>query len=234
MIGSLLDAHPEIILSDEAGAIRYVSAGFSRNQIFHLLLRVSRREAMKGRVTARRLTPYSFAVPGQWQGRYATLRVIGDSTTGTSTQRFAREPHLLQRLHQVMEGRQVKFIQVIRNPYDPISYMMVRGKRSFANAIEHYFANCNTLVEMRKSLDPSNLYPVRYEDFIHQPDSHLSQICRFLGVEAGPDYLRSCRGILRQSPDQHRQMVDWNAKWITVVKNKIDQYDFLAGYSFEN
>jgi hypothetical protein len=43
MVGSLLDAHPEVILSDEADALDYVRAGFSREQIFHILLGQSRR-----------------------------------------------------------------------------------------------------------------------------------------------------------------------------------------------
>ena len=233
MIGALLDAHPNVILADEMEALRFVSAGFSRDQVFHLLLKGSRREAMKGRVTARRLQPYSYRVPGQWQGRYSGLRVIGDSTSGSSTQRFAEDPDLLQRLHQVMRGVDVKFIQVIRNPYDPISVMMVRGKRTFENSIENYFARCETLGELRKRLGDSSLLAVRYEDFVLHPEVNLTHLCRFLGVEPHDDYLKACTSILYKFPDQRRQMVEWDAKWIAVVRDKIEQYDFLRGYSFE-
>lgn len=233
MIGSLLDAHANIVLADEAGALRDVAAGFSRDQIYHYLVRVSRREAMKGRVTARRLTPYSFEVPGQWQGRYSTIRVIGDSTTGTSTQRFGADPNLVPRLQELMHGVDIKFIQVIRNPFDPISYMMVRGNRTFENAINHYFANCVVLEEMRKSLDCDHLFPIRYEDFIDEPDTKLRDICRFLGVDAGEEYRTACTSILRATPDRHRQMVDWSPAWIQHVQERICRYDFLEGYSFE-
>lgn len=233
MIGSLLDAHPNVILADEADALQYVPAGFSRDQIYHILLHGSRREVMKGRVTARRLKPYSFLVPGQWQGRYSRLRVIGDSTSGSSTQRFARDPDLVQRLQNVMMGVDVKFIQVIRNPYDPISIMMVRGKRTFENAIGHYFASCETLVEMRKHLDGSNLLAVKYEDFVDHPETNLTKICRFLGIEASDDYLKACVNVLYESPDRSRHIVEWDSRWIEVVKSKIDRFDFLEGYSFE-
>jgi len=234
MIGSLLDAHPNVILADEADALQYVPAGFRRDQIFHLLLKGSRREAMKGRVTARRLKPYSFLVPGQWQGRYSRLRVVGDSTTGTSTQRFARDPDLLRRLQKVMGGVKVKFIQVIRNPYDPISIMMVRGKRTFENSIEHYFANCETLAEMRKATNSSNLFAVKYEDFVHHAETNLIHLCRFLGIDASEDYRMACTNILYKSPDQGRHMVEWDSKWIELVKNKMDRFDFLEGYTFEH
>ncbi len=233
MIGSLLDAHPNVILADEAGALRYLSAGFSREQIFHILLRGSRREFMKGRVTARRLTPYSYLVPGQWQGRYDKLRVIGDGTAGSSTRRFAHDPDLLQKLQNVMGAVNVKFIQVIRNPYDPISVMMVRGKRTYENAIEHYFANCAILVELRKQLGKSSLFTVRYEDFVKQPEQKLTDLCLFLGIEPGKRYLKDCVEILHKSPDQNRQMVKWDSRWIEVVRNKIEQYDFLQGYSYD-
>lgn len=234
MTGALLDAHPNVALSDEEDALQYVPAGFSRDQIFHLLVHGSRREAMKGRVTARRLTPYSYQVPGQWQGRNRGLLVVGDSTSGTSTRRLASDPGLLDRLERLMAGVEVKLIQVIRNPYDPISVMMVRGRRSFENAIDHYFAHCGTLVELRRRLGSGRLLAVRYEDFVRAPESSLASVCRFVGVEPRDDYLRACAGILRRTPDNHRDMVPWDARWIEAVARRIEQYDFLDGYSFES
>ena len=233
LIGSLLDAHPNIILADEADVFHYVAHGFSRDQIYHLLLKASRRERLKGRVTARRLKPYSFLIPGQWQGRYRRLRVIGDSKAGPSTRKLGRDLTFLQRLRQVMAGSEVKIIHVIRNPYDPISLMMIRGKRTFENATAHYFAYCETLAAVRKQMDRSDLLAVRYEDFIHQPGQNLRQICRFLGVEAGDDYLQACSDILYPSPEQSRHQVAWSPEWIQVVADKIEQFDFLAGYTFE-
>lgn len=233
MSSALLDAHPDAICSDEEDALQYVPAGFRREQIFHLLLWGSRREAMKGRVTARRLTPYSYSVPGQWQGRHRTLRVLGDSTTGTSTRRLAADPRLLDRLQAVMGGVEVKLIQVVRNPYDPISVMMVRGRRSFENAIEHYFAHCGALVELRRRLGPERLHTVRYEAFVRHPQPGLSALCQFLALEPTEDYLRACAGILRPNPDSHRHMVPWGPREIEAVQSRLAQFDFLQGYSFE-
>jgi hypothetical protein len=45
LVGSLLDAHPNIILADELNALKFIEAGFSERQIFYLLLRNSRRRA---------------------------------------------------------------------------------------------------------------------------------------------------------------------------------------------
>jgi hypothetical protein len=234
LIGSLLDAHPHVVLADEIDALHYVSAGFKRDQIFHLLVKGSQREALKGRVTARRLTPYSLAVPGQWQGRYQKVSVIGDSKAGPTTRRFGQEPALLWDLQQVMAGVDLKFIQVIRNPFDPISAMIMRGGRTFENAIEHYFDYCETLAAFRKQLSGSGLLEVRYEDFVYQPKQNLGDLCHFLGIEADDAYLNACVGIIKKTPEQYRHMVEWRPHLIGVVHDRIGQFDFLAGYTYEN
>jgi hypothetical protein len=234
MIGSLLDAHPHAILADEVYALRYVQAGFQRDQIFHILLQASQKELLKGRVTARRLTPYSWLVPGQWQGRFSSLRVLGDSATGSSTQQLAEIPGLLEKLHKTMGPVNLKFIHVIRNPFDPISVMMVRGKRTFENASEHYFENCELLLGLRKRLGAPDLLPVKYEDFVSQPEKNLAKICSFLGLEAMPEYLQACASILHETPERSRHMVRWEPEWIERVNSGMARYDFLAGYSFEN
>lgn len=234
LVGSLLDAHPEIILADEADALRYVADGFGKEQIFHILLKGSHREAMKGRVTARRLDPYSLAVPDQWQGKYQKLRVIGDSKAGPSVRRLSAHPELLPKVQKAMKGVDAKFIQVIRNPFDPMSVMMVRGQRSFENALEHYFNYCDTLLAVRKQLDSSNLIAVRYEEFVQQPQERLSEVCHFLGVGVTADYLAACAAILHESPERSRDMVTWQPEWIEAVERRIEQVDFLAGYCYEN
>ncbi len=233
MLGALLDAHPNMIISDEADALEYVQAGFSRNQIFHILLRQSRREARKGRITARRLQPYSYLVPDQWQGRYKTLRVIGDSTAGSSTRTLGLQPNLLERTKHKMQGVDIKFIQVIRNPYDPISAMMVRSGRSFENAIETYFSYCETLMKLRKQMEPSQLLAVRYEDFVQGRETKLKEVCQFLGLQVEPDYLKACAEILHDAPETSRQWVKWDSSHTAQVASNIDRYDFLNGYSFE-
>ncbi len=234
MVGGLLDAHPNIIISDEANALNLVENGLNRDQLFHLLLHVSKREMMKGRVTARRLVPYSFLVPEQWQGKYTELNTIGDSTAAKTTQNLAKNPELVQKLDLMMNEIEVKYIQVVRNPFDPISIMMIRGKRTFENAMNHYFTDCETLEVLRKSLIPNNIYSIRYEEFIQSPGFELSNLCKFLGVEIPDGYIESCTRILSKSPERSRELIDWDQSWIDKVHAKIVQYDFLDGYTYWN
>lgn len=232
MLGGLLDAHRSVILSDEVDALQYVDGGLSRDQILHLLRKGAEAEARKGRVTARRLEPYSYSVPEGWQGRCETPLVVGDSTTGTSTRRLRADPALLQRLAATMEGIDVRLIQVIRNPFDPISVMMVRGGRSFQNSIDHYFTACETLVDIRRRMGTA-LLPVRHEDFVTDPETGLARMSVFLGVDAEQDYLDACARIIRRAPDRSRDMVEWTEPWISLVEERIQAFDFLRGYSYE-
>jgi hypothetical protein len=232
MLGSMLDAHPHVILADGSDALQYVHAGFRKEQLFHILLKCSRREAMKGRVTARRLTPYSFEVPDQWQGRYEKLKVIGDTTSETAIRHLAREPRLLDDFQRMMAGVDLKYVHVIRNPFDPISVMMIRGKRSIDNAIERYFNTCEMLAQTRKRLTSSNLLALRYEDVVNQPKASLETLCRYLGAETDDAYLSACTAILHKSPDRTREKVAWDSNSIALVEKKIKEFDFLEGYDF--
>ena len=233
MLGSLLDAHPNIILADEVGALDYISLGFKREQIFHLLLRGSRRELLKGRITARRLKPYSYLVPGQWQGQFTNLQVIGDGKAGTSTRQLAQDSQLLTNLSTVMKNINIKMIQVIRNPFDVISVMMVRGKRTFEDSIDHYFTSCENLTKLRAQMR-TNLIAVHYENLVTYPKENLIRVCNFLGVEPHDEYVQACSGILHDKPDRSRYMVEWTPKWRRIVEENLARYDFLQGYYFES
>jgi len=234
MIGAMLDAHPNAVVADEVDAVRFVEAGFSRNQVFHLMLKGARREAMKGRVTARRLDAYSFSVPEQWQGRFANLVVIGESKAGPSTRRLAADPDLLGRVSQEMGDVDLKFIQIVRNPFEPISAMMLRSGRAFDNAIDNYFSQCVRLEDLRSRIAPSDLLVVRYEDVVCGPQDQLVRICRYLGLATEPGYLAACAAMLDDTPREHRFDVDWNPGRIAEVESRMAAFAFLSGYGYNS
>ena len=234
IIGALLDAHPQIILPDEVDILRYIAAGFGKKQIYHILLTRSQRQAANGRTKqGREQQRYSYFVPDQWQGQYEQLRVIGSSKAGRTTQRLAQDPTLLNKLQGAVGQANVKLINVIRNPYDNISTLMLRGGRSFENAINNYFLNCHTLADLEKQADDANWLLVRQEEFITHPQLELTQICHFLGVTPADDYLEACANILYSSPAKSRYKVPWTTPLIEEVAQQIAQFDFLNGYSYE-
>jgi len=49
LVGSLLDAHPDVVIAHEANALRLVAEGTKRDELFETLLENSRRSFSRGR-----------------------------------------------------------------------------------------------------------------------------------------------------------------------------------------
>jgi hypothetical protein len=236
LIGALLDAHPDVIIAQELDVLQYVAAGVGRTQIYSLLLENSGASKESGR----KWGDYSYAVPHQWQGRFRKLRVIGDKKGGGTLGRLRSEPQLLGRLRCTID-LPIRFVHVVRNPYDNISTMARhraarRAARDLpvANCIESYFALCQAFAEVQQQIDAADILEVRYESFLEDPKARLEELCRFLGVAAGADYLSDCTTIVYESPHRSRHKVPWTEEWIEVVREKMSTFPFLAGYSYES
>ena len=209
---------------------------FSREQIFSLLLRNSRKAAREGRIGG---GGYSYAVPGQRQGDFESLEVIGDkSKSAQDVAWLTSNPALLDNLAQVTKAR-IRMIHVIRNPYDTIATRSTRRGLSLKKITREYFSHFDRLqglisrIESIDSFDVERV-PMHFEDFLEDPELHLSGVCGSLGVEAGSDYLRDCGRIVKRNPHNSRFEVDWDKGLIGEIKQKIEDISFLRGYSFED
>jgi len=240
LIGSLLDAHRHMLIAHELDALAYVEAGFSKNQLFYLLLERSREFTESGR----KWMGYTYVVPNQWQGKFDELKVIGDKKGGRSTLRLGSNPQLLQRLRQTVSVN-VKFIHITRNPYDNITTI---GKKSdqvhkdkfenlgkdLGSAIDYFFYLCDINKDIIRQISSKDLFECKYESFISEPRRYLSELCEFLGVEVEEDYLVDCAGTIFKSPHKSRFDIEWDPKSIDIVNNKMKDFDFLSGYSFDS
>lgn len=233
IVGALLDAHPQIALSDELDALRYVAAGFDRDRVLALCLKVARdQHRRERRKRGRAGSVYSYAVPGQWQGRHRDLRVVGDSDAGRSVQRLDEDPAFLDRLRTTMRGLDLRFVHVVRNPYDNIGTMMLRSGRSFASAHERYFGNWAKIERLRTRLEPGAIHTLRHEDLVTRPQAELASLCGFLGVSSPPDYLEASAGILFRGPSRTRDQVAWTDEQRRAIDSGIAEFERLAGYGF--
>ncbi len=230
LVGALLDAHPDVVVADETDVIRFSEAGYRRHQLFDVLVRNARREAAKGRVTARRIEPYSLAVPGLWQGRHGTIRVIGDSRAGPTTRRLVDEPNSLGRLQGMLGDVPLRFIHVVRNPIDPISAMVLRSGRSKDSAITDYFDQCDRLSQLRARADLT-IETVHYEDMVTDPAHVLESLCRYLEVDAPEDYLSACVSIVDSTRPPESSKVEWVQRDVEQIGVLAEQHSFLARYA---
>jgi hypothetical protein len=228
LIGSLLDAHPNIVIAHELDALNLLKRGFSRNQLFHLLLENSRQMAAAGR----RHSGYSYEVPNQWQGRFTSLKVIGDKKGATSAMHLFRNPKLFDLLERKID-KQLKLVHVIRNPYDVLSTMTRRSpRRSLEDNLEIFFQLCSTIAALKRRLQPRQLFDLHLETFIAAPRPVLADLCSFLQMEADPAYLEDSAAIVFNSPKKSRFDLDWPRDTISKVAERMAPYEFLATYRF--
>lgn len=232
LIGALLDAHPNMIVSDETDILKYLIAGFDRKQLYRtLIFRSQKQTRIQRRKRGLNGSYYSYQVPNQWQGSYKKLTVVGDSKASVTARRLYETPALLEHLKEVT-GCTLRIIHVVRNPYDNISTISIRENMSLEHAVDSYAHNCDALFEIRKHIAPDELLVIKHEDLIGNPKDMLGQLSQFLGVFPFEDYLDVCASIVYKSPSKTRSRIHWEEDTIADVKNLIARFDFLTGYSY--
>ena len=239
LVGSLLNAHPEILVSHELDAVGYVEHHFRRAQLYTLILERDELFASMGRTW----TGYGYEVPGQFQGRWTRLRVIGDKRGRDTSFRLGRGGvRLLERVRRVV-GVPISVVHVTRDPFDNIATMSRyrhRPRRAGApagspgraleEAVDRYAELCRWVDEVRRRLAPEELHDLAYEDFVARPEESLAGLCRFLGVEASPSYLSACAGVVWPDVRPTREAVGWTGRNRERVAELVATYPVLSRY----
>ena len=229
LIGALLDAHPNMVIAHELDSLEFFRCGFSRQQVFHLLLENSKKMAAEGR----RHSGYSYEVPNQWQGRFEKLQVLGDKKGAASTIHFSLDPGLLEFIRKKV-AVEVKFVHVTRNPYDILATMTRRHpSKTLDTRIEVLFKLCPTIQTLKKALQPTQLFDLRLEAFIADPKPQLERLCSFLGVDAEERYLTDCASIVFKSPQITRFDLQWSHESVAKVSKRMKEFSFLSGYAYD-
>lgn len=241
IVAAVLDAHPNAVIAHEQGAVQYVHARFDRDRLFALLLRNTQTIGHTKGHSGRRRGGYTYDVPGQWQGRFERVRVIGDKHGEDTTCRLDADPALMDRLQRTA-GVPVRYVHVIRNPFDNIATMARRRAqrrgRTSADAIDltaatdRYFFLCDANVRIKARLDDAAVYDLRHEQFVREPAAELRALCHWLGLDPRPDYIEAAAGIVFDAPHRSRDLVEWPPVLRERIERGIDAVPFLTGYSF--
>jgi hypothetical protein len=224
LVGALLDAHPDVAISHELHALKYAAAGFREHQIYHLILKRSSDFSRGGRERG----GYVYDVAGQWQGRHRNLRVIGDKK-GEGTTLWL--PSQLDRLRRRI-GAALRFIHVVRNPFDNIARIALRREKTLEAAADHYFALCATVTALERRLGSGELFEIRHEVFVRDPRSSLVRLCGFLGIDPSPEYLEACSRVVSPTPHRSRFDAPWSHRLIADVQARMRAIRYLEGYTW--
>jgi hypothetical protein len=231
LVGSLLNGHSEMVISHELDALRLLDRALvpvSRDQLFSAILQRDAEFTGLGREWTR----YSYDVPGTAQGEFDRLRVIGDKKGAASTRRLGTSPELLGELRETVSVP-LRVVHVVRNPFDTIASRRKRKDVWTEYGIEKFFANADHVELVSEMLDEDELFRLHHEDLVSNTTDVLSDLCAFLGMHASDDYLSACEEFVFDSPKQTRHESEWRRDEIERIERKSREYDWLAGYAFE-
>ena len=226
IFGACVNAHRDAVISHELGAQRLVVEGCSREVLYSRILARASWFNLRGN-----RANYPYAIPVQWQGRFETLRVIGDKRGGAVTRCLAEYPDFLDRVRSLVEVP-LRLLHVVRNPFDNIAAISFWHGMSVEAAAQYYFRHCETTAKLDSLCEPTELRTVRHEDLIGESGRVLADVCRFLGLEPYPGYVEDCTAVVFGSPTYTRRRVDWPAALIGDVEQLIARSSVLQGYGF--
>ncbi len=226
LVGSLLTAHPEAVIAHEYNALKHLSDGATRHQLLLGILDKDRAFLAAGR----NQNGYNYRVPGQWQGRWRRLRVIGDKKGAATSSKLRREPDLLDSLRETV-GLPLRLIHVARNPFDMMTTRALARGLSLEHAIASYLRHLPVVassVERYRSC----FLELRFEDFVAAPEAHLRQLAEHLTLPADPAWLESCRARIFPRAKKTRLKVRWTPAQIERVLAAIAPWPMFRDYTF--
>lgn len=236
----MLDAHPEIVMSIEWGVLSHLRMGYRKNQIFYS---VERHSKLFTRRLKNTWTGYSYKVEGMWQGKYRTIKLMGDKLAGQTSLILKEDQVLAEKLQQRI-ACPVKIIHVIRNPFDTITTM---AKRSYAKSgslvefdatylaqfIDKYFERVE-VVQKLKDHELFSMIDLHHEELIQNTESTLAELINFLNVDIPENYFFRCSEAVYKEPHKSRLEFEWPDNLKQHVQENIAKYEFLQQYRFND
>lgn len=262
ILGSMIDAHPDAIVAHEYNLFTKMERDpvSDRTALYNTLYGNSYKQAVKGW----RSGEHSFGLKGydlklnqtsSWQGRFRTLRVIGDKSGGMTTRVFKKDHQLFSKLYHNLSNLvrvPIKVIHVVRNPYDMIAttlmYRFSEVKRQKANYSEdHPLENEGHVTQAMKSIYTEaqavndmiqelnlTVLEIHNVDFISKPKKVIRQVCLFLGLQCTNGYVKICVDNVFRKPSMTRHSLVWSKETREFIDNNILSFPFFERYSFES
>lgn len=227
LLGAMLDAHPSVIFGEEIDVVELCSAGFTPDQVFRTLERSARREAMRGRVTARRLGGYSLAMPG-WQGLHDRPTVVGVSRAGPTTRQLGSSDTAIDDLLGTFGDHRIVAIHIVRSPRDSVAAMVLRSGRERGDAIADYAAQCERLEHLRTRLP--EVFTVHYQDLTESTSQALTRLLEHLAIDVLDEHLEACVGLIDRGRTPESEAIAWDVPSLDALADLARRFDFLEPY----
>ncbi len=227
LVGAMLNAHRHAVISHELDASKLILAGCTRDELYARILSRAAWFNLRGN-----RSNYRYQIPNRWQGRFDSLRLIGDKRGGTAALSVAEHPDLLVRLRALV-GVPVRLVHVVRNPYDNIAAIARWHRLSLDESIAFYFSHFQATGNLDALSDPAHVLTIHHEELVRAPETTLVNLCAFLGLTHDAQYLAECSSVVFARPTQPRRRTEWMPAQLAEVERRARQFPFLAQYRFD-
>jgi hypothetical protein len=204
LIGAILNAHPEIMVSHEYDVVKYLKRGLSFPQICKGICERNRWFQQRNNTWS----GYSYSIPNQFQNKTDGFDIIGDKKGGRTTKQFLIKPDLIDKTVQNIPV-EIKWIHVLRNPFNIIS-TMTRYKDSVAYNLDLFIKYHHTFKALQSKISNQNIYTLYHEDLLIHPEKCIVELLSFLNKEASSDYIKDCTSILFKKPTNTKNNITWS------------------------
>lgn len=225
IVGAMLEAHPDAVIAHELDAAPLILTGCTRDRLYARIVARARWFHLRGS-----RTNYDYRVRGQWQGRFRTLRVIGDKRGGAVTRALAAHPDLLERVRGLTRVP-LRLVHVVRDPLDNVAAIARWHGLTLAAAADYYFAHCETMARIGERCAPDELLTVEHEAFVRDPEAALRALCAFLGLTPEPGWLAACRAVVFPAPTRSGERAAWPDGLRARVAERARHYAYLSSYA---
>lgn len=259
IIGTMLDAHPNIIIAHEFPLTRSLMSETKRRKVtkqglFNALYLNSRAELVygeRGELGLKR-KGYLLALNNSFHGHFnGKLTIIGNKEGGATAKHYHVHPTEVTGVFKWLEHEveiPIHVLHVVRNPYDMIAthalYAAGKGSQKYEASEAKKLNNPSLLEEaanqilfraravsiMQKLLN-LNVLLIHHEDMVNKPKQTISRICEFLQVNCTGRYLESCKAKTYQSVSKTRNLVVWTEHLMDRVESEIKHFPFFNKYS---
>ncbi len=241
LVASLLNAHPNIMISIEYNILAYIDLfPCTKNQLYYAVTNNSKKFTNQRNNI---WTGYSYEVKDCWQGKYSTLKVVGDKHGGLNATLLKENHDLLGKAEKVLR-RKPKIIHVVRNPFDIITTHTLRffpnkNRENEFNTLDllptiKKFLNSAAEIERIKKEGVYETFDLYHENLISDPKEQLNNLISFLGLRPYDYYLENCSKIIFNEPNKSRFLIEWPSELISFLEANIKKYSFLRHYHYRD
>lgn len=224
IVGAILDAHKQTAISNEINIPKLiVDHKLRKEEIEKITLSFSLNKSdLKGWLN----TGYLYNVENGYQGKTKYPKVLGDKKGGGSTRVIRNNPEVLTNLVKIF-GKKLKFINVVRNPYDNIAAFSHYWKEPLGmQHVIRYYENLETNIQIEKKY-PKQFFKINHQNFLKNPKIEYIKLLRFLNLKVNKEQVESSVSIVRKEENKRSNKITWPKNISEEIKKqkKLINYD---------